>query len=370
MNSPAPAAGRQRLQTTLHSTGARPAAGRIHRRPPTACSSNATWSPTAAFPPRTPTRTSSTPGAWRSIRSASSGSPTPTAWCRPCTTATATCSRWWCRFPRPTTSIGGQPTGIVFNGSQRVRRQPGRHCRAQPLPVRDRGRASSPAGRRTSIATHAIRVVDSSASGANYKGLALSADGDTPAALRDRLPQRARRRVRQQLPAGDAAAGRVPGPAASRGLRAVRHPGDRRRHLRHLRQAGREQERRSRRARAWASSTSTRRRGKLIRRVASRGALNAPWGIALAPARFGTLQQRAAGRQLRRRHASTPTSRSSGLLDGQPARQGRQPDPHRRTVGHAVRQRSRTTSRSTRCSSQPGPDDEEHGLVWATGRLY
>ena len=41
--------------------------------------------------------------------------------------------------------------------------------------------------------------------------------------------------------------------------------------------------------------------GHLLRRLISQGALNAPWGLAIAPRHFGPLQRRPAGRQLRRR---------------------------------------------------------------------
>ena len=80
-------------------------------------------------------------------------------------------------------------------------------------------------------------------------------------------------------------------PEAAEGLRAVRHPGARGQHLRHVREAGRREARRRRRATASGTSTSTRPTAQLVARVASGGRKNAPpnapWGLALAPTSFG-----------------------------------------------------------------------------------
>src|SRR6478609_601315 len=82
------------------------------------------------------------------------------------------------QIPSPTMATGGNPTGIVFNGSDAF--------------VVTRGAASGPARflfatEQGVIAawapavdfTHAIRKINRSSTGANYKGLALSGDGLT-----------------------------------------------------------------------------------------------------------------------------------------------------------------------------------------------
>ena len=74
--------------------------------------------------------------------------------------------------------------------------------------------------------------------------------------------------------------------AAAR-LRAVQRPEPGRLDLRDLRQAGRRQGGRDRRTPSRASSTSSPRAATSPGRVASGGALNAPWGLAWAPADFG-----------------------------------------------------------------------------------
>ena len=82
------------------------------------------------------------------------------------------------------------------------------------------------------------------------------------------------------------AAGRVHGPDAPGALRAVRDPGHRRAHLRDLREAGRRGRGRAGGAGlGFVDMYST--DGTLLGRVASRGALDAPWGLALAPDDFG-----------------------------------------------------------------------------------
>ena len=92
--------------------------------------------------------------------------------------------------------------------------------------------------------------------GAIFKGLAI-ADAEPP--LRGRLPQRARRRLRLGL--DRASTGAFTDPGLPERLRAVRHPGDRRAHLRDLRQAGRGRARTRSPARAADSSTSSTRTG-------------------------------------------------------------------------------------------------------------
>ena len=129
------------------------------------------------------------------------------------------------QIPEPDAATGGEPTGIVFNGSNNF--------------VVSKGGVSGPsrfmfatedgviAGWAPNVdLTHAIRVVDGSASGANYKGLALSAGWQHPVDLCDRFLQRTRRCVRQQFPPGGVAGRRLHTTRASR--RASRRSASRR----------------------------------------------------------------------------------------------------------------------------------------------
>ena len=95
--------------------------------------------------------------------------------------------------------------------------------------------------------------------------------------------------------------------------------------------------------------------GNLVKHlIAVGGALNAPWGMALAPADFGTL-----GNTLLvgnfgdgKINAFDPASGAVGRRrDGRGWHGLRRAGP----VGHRVRQRCTTTSRATRCSMRPAP---------------
>jgi uncharacterized protein (TIGR03118 family) len=75
-------------------------------------------------------------------------------------------------------------------------------------------------------------------------------------------------------------------PGAARGLRAVRDPDERRAHLRRLREAGRgHQDEVAGQGRGFVDAYDL--AGNLIGRFAGHSQLNAPWGLALAPAGFG-----------------------------------------------------------------------------------
>ena len=190
------------------------------------------------------------------------------------------------QIPSPTATTGGNPTGIVFNGSEGF--------------VTHKGTASGPsrflfateqgviaAWAPTVDLTHAIRMVDNSASHTSYKGLALSAGG-----------------IGQLLYAADFFHARVdvfnsafhqvtlhpgaftdpdlPHGFAPFGIQAI--GGDI--YVTYAKQdASGEEEVRGPGLGYVDVYTPT---GNLIRRVASRGRLNAPWGIAMAPAGFGS----------------------------------------------------------------------------------
>ena len=135
---------------------------------------------------------------------------------------------------------------------------------------------------------------------------------DERPAVRDRLPQRPRRRVRRVVQPG-AARRRLPGQEAAEGLRAVRHPGARREHLRHVREAGLREERRRRGAGRTGTSTSSRRTGRSSRaspRAGGRTLRRTRRGGSRSRRRLRRVRRRRARRQLRERpHQRVPAAR-------------------------------------------------------------
>jgi uncharacterized protein (TIGR03118 family) len=181
---------------------------------------------------------------------------------------------------------GGSPTGIVYSGSngfmvaQGALSGPSRFLFATEEGVI--------AGWAPNVdLTHAIRVVDRSATGANYKGLALSADG-TGQRLYATDFFHARVDVFDdnfQPVALSAQAFRDPGipPGfAPFGIHAI--GGNL--YVTYARQDASMTDEVRGAGLGYVDVYSP--RGKLIRRLASRGSLNAPWGVALAPAGFGS----------------------------------------------------------------------------------
>lgn len=190
------------------------------------------------------------------------------------------------QIPSPSAATGGAPTGIVFNASAGF--------------VVNQGGPSGPS--RFIFATlqgviagwapnvnllNAVRAVDNSASGAVYTGLALSASGNGQLLYAANIA-RARVDVFDStfnpvtLPAGAFTDPRIPTGFAPFGIHAIggnlyvtyakpnpAGPGV-------VRGAGL----------GYVNVFTP--NGQLIRRVASSGSLNAPWGVALAPAAFGT----------------------------------------------------------------------------------
>lgn len=190
------------------------------------------------------------------------------------------------QIPSPSAATGGLPTGIVFNGgnsfnvSQAMATGPSRFIFATLQGVI--------AGWAPNVNLfHAIGTVDNSASGASYTGLALSAGGSGQLLYAADF-HNARVDVFDSafnpasLPAGAFTDPRLPGGFAPFGIHAI--GGNI--YVTYAKQ----------------DATGTRTvhgtglgyvnvftpTGQLIRRVASRGRLNAPWGVALAPASFGT----------------------------------------------------------------------------------
>ena len=181
---------------------------------------------------------------------------------------------------------GRRPPGHrPASSSQRRRlRRHARHAqRAEPIHLRHRGRHDRRLGADRRRDARAPRR-DNSPAERIYKGLALAGNGQRPASSTP--PTSTTARSMSSTPSFNPVRWlRAPSSTrGSRGLRAVRHPEHQRQPLRDLRQAGRRRGRRRRGARASASSTCSTPKATCFDRIASSGPLNAPWGLALAPA--------------------------------------------------------------------------------------
>ena len=151
-------------------------------------------------------------------------------------------------------------------------------------------------------------------------------------------------------------------PEAAEGLRAVRHPGDRRTALRHLRQAGRERRGRRRRAPGNGFVDVYTHDGKLLDAARSqRGALNSPWGMALAPKGFGAF-----GGDLLVGNFGDGRINAFNPKTGQfarPARDRRRQAARRSTAcGRSSSATARDRQRPNTLLFTAGPDGEAHGL--------
>jgi uncharacterized protein (TIGR03118 family) len=189
------------------------------------------------------------------------------------------------QIPSPTMSIGGSPTGIVFNGSDKfVVSRNGTSGPSRFIFATEQGviAAWSPAV----DLTHAIRMVNNAGSGAVYKGLAIGANGSIQLLYAADF-RNARVDVyntafhRQGLPTGAFVDPYLPPGYAPFGIQAIN--GDI--YVTYARQNADRDEEVTGPGLGYVDVYSP--NGRLIRRVASGGALNAPWGIALAPAGFG-----------------------------------------------------------------------------------
>ena len=258
-----------------------------------------------------------------------------------------------------TVAVPGGPTGTVFNGARSdfAVSQNGKSGAARFLFATEGGTILgwSP----TVNGTAAISGADRSATGAVYKGLAIA---------NDRLYATDFHNGRVDV--FDASFDLVTPRAASRpqdaeGLCAVRDPGARRQHLRHLCEAGRRREGRH-------AATGPGVRGRvhagrpLVARVVNSGKKNAPlnaaWGLALAPADFERLRRRSPRRELRQRpHQRVHEARQQMGLQGPAPPCRRHADRDRRTLGDRVRQRRRRRTTNT-LYFLAGPGEEAHGL--------
>ncbi len=180
----------------------------------------------------------------------------------------------------------GKPTGIVFNGSSGFTvTRAGVSGASVFIFATEAGVIAGWAP--TVDQTHAILVVDNSAStGAIYKGLALSAGGDGSLLYAADF-HNARIDVFDSafqpvvLPAGAFTDRRIPRGFAPFGLQAINGNV----YVSYAKQDADREDDVAGRGLGFVDVFDP--NGQLIRRVASRGALNAPWGMALAPEGFG-----------------------------------------------------------------------------------
>jgi uncharacterized protein (TIGR03118 family) len=190
------------------------------------------------------------------------------------------------QIPSPTSSIGGHPTGIVFNGSTGfVASAGGVSGPARFLFATEEGVIAAWAP--NVDATRAIRMIDHSGNGTSYKGLALSAGGRGQLLYAADF-HHARVDVFDAsfhpvtLASGAFTDPRLPAGFAPFGIQSI--GGDI--YVTYAKQdADKEDEVRGP-GLGFVDVYSP--NGALIRRLASGGCLNAPWGIALAPAGFGS----------------------------------------------------------------------------------
>ena len=179
----------------------------------------------------------------------------------------------------------GEPTGIVFNGSEGF--------------IVRKGMLSGPsrfifatengviAGWAPNVdLTHAVRVIDHSASRANYKGLALSAGGDGQLLyaadfFHARVDVYDSMFHHVTLGPGAFTDPTIPKGYAPFGIQAIL--GDI--YVTYAKQDASMTDEVPGPGLGYVNVYTP--RGRLIRRVATRGVLNAPWGVALAPAGFG-----------------------------------------------------------------------------------
>jgi uncharacterized protein (TIGR03118 family) len=196
------------------------------------------------------------------------------------------------QIPPPANAAGnGKPTGIVFNGSTgfTVAKDnvsgPSRFIFATETGV-------IAAWAPNVDATHAIRVIDNStATGAVYKGLALSAGGNGSLLYaadfhNNRIDVFDSAFKPVTLPAGAFSDPALPAGFAPFGLQEIN--GDL--YVAYAKQDPEKTDDVAGRGLGYVDVFDP--NGRLIRRVASQGELNAPWGLALAPAGFGKLSNR------------------------------------------------------------------------------
>lgn len=189
------------------------------------------------------------------------------------------------QIPTPVSTTGGNPTGIVYNGAGGFLVDPDNpQSSSLFLFATEQGAIAgwSPAV----DSTHAIMTVDNSASGATYKGLALGT-GAMGQMLYATDFYHARVDVFDSgfqpvsLPAGAFTDPSLPPKYAPFGIQAIGSDI----YVTYARQDASMTEEVTGPGMGFVDVYTS--SGRLKRRVASRGALNAPWGIAMAPEGFG-----------------------------------------------------------------------------------
>ena len=265
-------------------------------------------------------------------------------------------------IPSPTMTTGGNPTGIVFNGSEAF--------------VVTKGMLSGPsrflfateqgviAGWAPNVdLTHAVKVVDRSKLGTNYKGLAISGDGLTQLIYATdfyhaRVDVFDSKFQPVMLPSGRFKDPGIPAGYAPFGIQAIN--GDI--YVTYAKQDASMTDEVACPGCGYVSVFKP--NGKFARRIATRGALNAPWGLALAPAAFGTFH-----------NALLVGNFGDGRINAFGASSGTPLGNLRRQDGASVRIEGLWGMQfGNGLNNQPvdtlffaaGPNDEEHGLY---GRL-
>jgi uncharacterized protein (TIGR03118 family) len=195
------------------------------------------------------------------------------------------------QIPPPANATGnGKPTGIVFNGSTGFTvSQSGTSGPSRFIFATEDGTISAWAP--NVDATHAIRVVDNSTTNAVYKGLALSAGGNGNLLYAADFHNNKVDVFDSSFKPASLAAGAFTDPGlpagfAPFGIQALN--GDI--YVAYAKQDEMKQDDVPGAGLGYVSVFDP--NGKFIKRVVSQGALNAPWGMALAPAGFGSLSNR------------------------------------------------------------------------------
>jgi uncharacterized protein (TIGR03118 family) len=196
------------------------------------------------------------------------------------------------QIPPPANASGnGAPTGIVFNASTGfVVSKSGVSGPSRFIFATEDGVI---AGWAPNVdATHAIRVIDNSvATGAVYKGLALSAGGSGSLLYaadfhNNKVDVYDNLFMAVTLPAGAFSDPTIPAGFAPFGLQAIN--GDI--YVAYAKQDADKHDDVAGKGLGFINVFTP--NGQLIRRVVSQGALNAPWGMTLAPAGFGKFSNR------------------------------------------------------------------------------
>jgi uncharacterized protein (TIGR03118 family) len=189
------------------------------------------------------------------------------------------------QIPSPGSSTGGNPTGIVYNGAGGFLADPG-NPQSSSLFIFATEQGAIAGWSPAVDSTHAIMEVDNSASGATYKGLALGTEG-----MRQLLYATDFYHARVDvfdsgfqpvsLPAGAFTDPSLPPRFAPFGIQAIGSDI----YVTYAKQDPSMTEEMTGPGLGYVDVYAA--NGRLKRRVASRGALNAPWGIAMAPEGFG-----------------------------------------------------------------------------------